>query len=506
MVEENTSVSSENAIITEQIPSIDFKTATAAQMSAYADALTRNIQEKHPKNSYLETLKELSEILPAKLPDGKRAELLKLAQTDKEARQATITYFLKTIFHYLQPFFNIDPKRQEDIFQSVVLSILERINKGTIPEIPANQFMTRFVLDGVKDFYSETYNVHTSWVTPENIHDLQKIDAFAEDSHASATELRLNDIAELVSKKMGVPKGELLAYIKNTLSDAKDQSLVDITTNIDSGIANSEISNIRDVVVKRLTSSELENNERNVQIFLDRFGLNDNDELTLKELSEKYNITPERVREVIAIMMRRLRSVTPLERKYISDYIPISDEKNEVIDTESGTKIVTPFDEMGNELQDTYAFHQEKKRKRAEELAAFQERWQQDNERIKAHRAKTAAEKAQADAPDKLSETVAQEPDENSSPNDVYIEREGWEEELRRSTTEKARQFTERMDEVTEDAIRDSKQRETDFKTRTEEFKRQRDELNRQIEEVRKQSESSVFTRINKLIRRIFNK
>lgn len=123
------------------------------------------------------------------------------------------------------------------------------------------------------------------------------------------------------------PSIEYLASILNTNKD-KILELESIIKDLDNNPYIEEIKpfNVKDLskeeyteLVNKIKENKYLLNEREQEIISLAFGLIDNKYYSNKELSIKYNITEERVRQIIAKSIRIVRN--PNRRKKLKDYI-----------------------------------------------------------------------------------------------------------------------------------------------------------------------------------------
>ena len=123
------------------------------------------------------------------------------------------------------------------------------------------------------------------------------------------------------------PSIEYLASILNTNKD-KILELESIIKDLDNNPYIEEIKpfNVKDLskeeyteLVNKIKENKYLLNEKEKEIISLAFGLIDNKYYSNKELSIKYNITEERVRQIIAKSIRIVRN--PNRRKKLKDYI-----------------------------------------------------------------------------------------------------------------------------------------------------------------------------------------
>lgn len=354
---ENSQLSTENLSPPKPQPKIELSTATPQEMLEYADALRGQIKDADPAKSELETLHELADRLPSRLPQGLPQQLQEQAQTSKEVRQVIITYYLRTILKILEPFFTLDQKRKDDLFQSVILHILEKISEEKVPATILSLAIPRYTLAGIGHFYSQEYGVKASWVTPNNLQKLQQMDTFAAQSYASASNKQLLDIADILSKDMGVEAEELLKYLKSAISTEDTAHLEDIAVSEDTQLHEVEVGDLERTIVQVLTDPREKENERDIQIFLDRFGFRTGEEKNLEELAEIYGITRSRVQVIEKQMLRKIHrfrylqmSKNPPGHDPFLQYNEKMDSVKEFADSEGGRKADSSYDSLFGEV------------------------------------------------------------------------------------------------------------------------------------------------------------
>ena len=144
------------------------------------------------------------------------------------------------------------------------------------------------------------------------------------------SELQCTPTCEQIAEKMKLSVGEVIelksygeaveniVYIDTPINSLEERT----TTTIGDMIESKE--KLIDVVMKNelrhLLFKALDNfSEKDREVFILRFGLNDGKFRSLEEVGKKYNITRERVRQIEAKGLRRLRN--PKYRKYFEGFI-----------------------------------------------------------------------------------------------------------------------------------------------------------------------------------------
>lgn len=286
--------------------------------------LAEDAREENPDIGTYELSRIIVDQLPQRIPfEAQQKALQAFASIDTNTKrlghEAFLLLNLKTVLSVVDSFFTEELDRKEDreeMMHSAIASVLEK--SSTIkPNIVISIQVHRFAEAGIMEYLAKRDNMPISWLrVRENRSTIATRikEAFGK-SNRILTNEEINNIARDLSEKTGINKNNLRHYINyiNSLRVQEDKTYEDQTfKEATKEATNYGLREDLDEVLQTITSRE-------ASVLTLRFGLEDGRERTLSEVAAELGVTKERIRQIEAKALRRLRHPTRARKLRLYD-------------------------------------------------------------------------------------------------------------------------------------------------------------------------------------------